>query len=250
MAPALSIFIGYDEREAVAWQVLAHSILRRSSQSIAIVPLNRASLSKCYWRERGPTESTDFSLTRFLVPYLSGYQGWSLFLDCDMLCLTDIARMLAYPLVDDARIRPTRDAVKAGSVGHAVYVCQHDYIPRALLKFDGHEQTKYPRKNWSSVMLFDCAQCRMLTPEYVNTASGLELHRLQWLPDSKIGSLPLEWNYLVGEDNQSPDPAAIVHYTNAGPWHAGYTPGAYHDEWMREFAHMLGGTAHLLREAA
>ncbi len=219
----LKIFIGYDSKEPIAWQVLAHSIIRRATQPIAIYPLAQPLLKRCYTRERGPTESTEFSLTRFLVPYLSGFQGWSLFLDCDMLCLADIGNVMLYPLAYP---------------GKSVYVAQHDYIPKDLVKFDGHEQTKYPRKNWSSAMLFDCAQCQMLTPSYVNTATGLELHRLQWLMEGQIGNLPLEWNWLVGEYEPNPD-AQILHYTNGGPYFDAYRDCDHADLWWQEFVDMV-----------
>jgi hypothetical protein len=219
------IFIGRDSREPIAWQVLAHSILRRATQPIAIYPLSLPLLKRCYWRERGPTESTEFSLTRFLVPYLCGFKGFALFLDCDMLCRADIGDIMLYPLAYP---------------GHAVYVAQHNYIPKDLIKFDGHEQTKYPRKNWSSAMLFDCAKCTALTPEYVNKATGLELHRFTWLQDEQIGALPLTWNYLIGEENQSQEPPQIVHFTNAGPWHSHYQLGEYGAEWLTELEQMMG----------
>jgi hypothetical protein len=162
----LRIFIGYDSKEPAAYHVLASSILRQTSIPIAIVPLTRQSVSRVYTRPRGPTESTEFSLTRFLVPYLSGYQGISVFMDCDMLVRTDMLDLWLHLLAEP---------------GKAVWCCQHDYVPKALTKFDGHEQTKYPRKNWSSFMVFDNAKCEALTLDYVNHASGLDLHRFTWL---------------------------------------------------------------------
>jgi hypothetical protein len=198
----IRVFIGWDDREPAACAVLADSILRRARHPVAIVALRRAALAHLYTRPRGPTESTDFSLTRFLVPHLSGYEGLSLFLDCDILCQADLGELLLYPLAYP---------------GKAVYVAQHDYVPKALTKFLDQEQTIYPRKNWSSVMLFDNARCRALTPDYLNHASGLELHRFAWLRDEQIGALPLEWNWLVGEYPPNAT-AKLLHYTNGGCW--------------------------------
>lgn len=220
----LRVCIGWDSREPVAYAVLAHSILTRATRPLTILPLNIRALRHEFTRERGPTEATEFSLTRFLVPFLSNYRGWSLFLDCDILCLTDITEILLYPMADP---------------GKAVYVCQHDYVPRGLTKMDGHEQTKYPRKNWSSVMLFDNAKCRTLTPEYVNTATGLALHRFQWITDDQIGALPRAWNYLVGEDNQSLDPPKLIHYTNGGPWFNEYVSCEKAPAWWDEYQLLL-----------
>jgi hypothetical protein len=214
----LQAFVGYDPNETVAYHVLAHSILRRSSIPVSIAPLMRSQLGGLYRRERGPTESTEFSLTRFLVPALSEYRGWSLFTDCDMLCRADIAQLAAFT---------------ASNGDKAVLVCQHDYVPRTERKFLGQVQTKYQRKNWSSVMLFNNARCRALTTDYVNGASGLDLHRFAWLADDEIGSLPLEWNWLVGEYDYNAR-ANIVHFTLGGPYFAEYRDCDYAAEWFAE----------------
>ena len=212
------VFIGYDPREAVAYHTLAHSILRRSSVPVAIAPVMQSQLKGLYTRGRGPTESTEFSLTRFLVPALSQYRGWSLFMDCDMLCRADIAELATFT---------ERAADKA------VLVCKHDYTPGPKRKFLNQVQTVYPRKNWSSVMLFNNARCAALTPEYVNGASGLELQRFQWARDDDIGDLPLEWNWLVGEYTRNPD-AKIVHFTIGGPYFDEYRSCDYAEEWLEE----------------
>jgi hypothetical protein len=223
----LRIFIGVDDRELVAYHVLAHSLLARASCPIAIVPLKRSLLARVHTRAKGPTESTDFAFTRFLVPYLSNFEGVSIFMDCDMLAQVDIGdvmlHVLAYP-------------------DKAVYVCQHDYTPRPGLKFLGQAQTIYPRKNWSSLIVFNNARCKALTPEYVNTASGLDLHRFLWLDDSQVGSLPLTWNHLVGE--YDPNPAAkILHYTLGGPWFADSAACDQADLWRAEYAAMTAPMA-------
>jgi hypothetical protein len=214
----LSVYIGFDPREAVAFYTLAHSILQRSSIPVSIAPLMRSQLGKLYWRERGPTESTEFSMTRFLVPALSEYRGWSLYMDCDMLCRADIAELAS-------RISSERDK--------AVLVCKHDYVPKTERKFLDQVQTKYTRKNWSSLMLFNNERCRALTPDYVNGALGLELHRFAWTDDRRIGELPLEWNWLVGEYPFNAG-AKIVHYTLGGPYFDEYRDCDYAGEWFAE----------------
>lgn len=218
----LHVYIGYDPNESVAYHTLAHSILRRSSVPVSISALVRAQLHSVYTRSRGPTESTEFSLTRFLVPYLSGFRGWSVFMDCDMLCRADIAELA--------------ENVER-SVDKAVLVCKHDYVPKTERKFLGQVQTKYARKNWSSLMLFNNERCSALTPDYVNRASGLDLHRFAWIPDALIGELPLEWNWLVGEYAHNPA-AKIVHYTLGGPYFDAYRDCDYAEEWFAECAAM------------
>ena len=218
----LNVYIGYDRREPVAYHVLSHSILRRSSIPLAIERLLRELLGKLFTRPRGPTESTEFSLTRFLVPALSGFRGWSVFMDCDMLCKLDFA-LVAKEI--------ERQSDKA------VLVRQHDYTPSPKRKFLNQVQTIYPRKNWSSVMLFNNARCRALTADYVNSATGLELQRFNWTDDAGIGDLPLGWNWLVEEYKYRRN-AGIIHFTRGGPWFKAYRNCDYADEWRAELKHM------------
>jgi len=217
-----NVHIGFDPREAAALYTLSHSILRRASIPVSIAPLMQSQLRKVYTRSRGPTESTEFSLTRFLVPLLSGYRGWSLFMDCDMLCRVDIAGLAA-----EAERQPDK----------AVLVCRHDYVPKTERKFLDQVQTRYPRKNWSSLMLFNNERCRALTADYVNRASGLELHRFGWTDEGAIGALPLEWNWLVGEYDYNPA-AKIVHFTIGGPYFEKYRECDYAAEWFAEYEAM------------
>lgn len=214
----LQIYIGYDPKEAVAYHTLAHSILRRSSIPVAIAPVMQSQLKGVYTRARGDTESTEFSLTRFLVPALSQFRGWSLFMDCDMLCRADVAELAA---------------MTERSADKSVLVCKHDYVPKTERKFLGQVQTRYPRKNWSSLMLFNNARCAALAPQYVNSATGLELHRFAWTDDALIGDLPLAWNWLVGEYDYNPG-AKMVHYTLGGPYFEDYRACDYAEEWLEE----------------
>lgn len=247
----LPIFVGWDGRESIAYHVFAHSILRRASIPVAIIPLVQGMLcrQKLYTRARHATEATEFSLTRFLAPSLAGYEGLALFADCDMLMRADIATL---PLtLPDARTRTAR-ATTLGAVQECdsafdlnaapdVWCCQHDYTPRAGLKMDGLQQTAYPKKNWSSFMLFNARRCRGMTPAYVNSATPKDLHRFEWATGGGVGVLPLEWNHLVGEYDHSPA-AKNLHYTLGGPWFKGYENGDHTEEWYAERNHMLGVT--------
>ncbi|HUJ00923.1 MAG TPA: glycosyltransferase [Usitatibacter sp.] len=218
----IRVFIGYDPREAVAFGVLSHSIHARASQPVAIAPLMLSELQGVYRRRRDPLQSTDFSFSRFLTPHLCDYEGWAIFMDCDMLVLDDIAKLWS--------LRDER---------YAVQVVKHVHVPREEVKFLGAVQTKYEKKNWSSVMLMNCARCRALTPDYVNTATGLELHQFKWLgEDSLIGALPSKWNHLVGYDAPRRD-ASLVHYTIGGPYFESYRDCEYAAEWFAERESML-----------
>jgi lipopolysaccharide biosynthesis glycosyltransferase len=218
----INIYIGYDPREAIAFHVLAHSIHTRASQPVQITPLMLSQLQGIMTRDRHPLQSTDFSFSRFLTPYLSGYQGWSIFMDCDMLVLDDIANL--WHLRDDR---------------YAVMVVKHDYTPKESTKFLGQPQTKYVKKNWSSVMLFNNAKCQALSPDYVNTATGLELHQFKWLADEAlIGELPPRWNHLVGVYDYEPD-VSLVHYTLGGPYFKEYSDCDYAEQWNVELQKAL-----------
>ncbi len=130
-----------------------------------------------------------------------GFQGWAIFMDCDMLCRADISDLWA---LRDERF--------------AVMCVQHDHQPTEASKFLGETQSAYPKKNWSSLMLLNCSRCQALTPEYVNSASGLDLHRFHWLDgDHQIGALPNRWNHLVGVQEPASEEAALLHWTLGGP---------------------------------
>lgn len=218
-SPSARIFIGYDSNEVIAYHVLAQSIIERASMPVMFAPIVLSNLDGIFTRERNTLQSTEFSFSRFLVPYLSGFEGWSLFMDCDMLMRADIAELWA--LRDDR---------------YAVMCVKHDYQPKIETKFLGQAQTKYEKKNWSSVMLFNNAKCRALTPDFVNTATGLQLHQFKWLDgDENIGELPAAWNWLVNEYDHLAD-AKNVHFTDGGPYFDEYKDDDYAEEWfaMRE----------------
>lgn len=217
----IRVFIGFDPVESVAWHTLAHSILSRSSRPVALIPVNLANLGSIFHRPRDPKQSNEFSFTRFLVPHLSDFEGHALFLDCDMLLRTDIAEV--FGALDE---QPDR----------AVYVVKHDYEPRDDIKYLNTVQYKYPRKNWSSVVLWNCAHPanRRVTAEFVNSASAMDLHRFAWLDDSQIGELNVRWNWLVGEYAEPPQDVKNVHWTVGGPYFQEYCNADFAQEWFAE----------------
>lgn len=227
---SFKIFVGYDPREDIAYEVCKHSILKRSSILVEINPIIQSELrnKNLYWRARGQLESTEFSFTRFLTPYLANFEGWAMFVDCDFLYLNDIKELT--DLIDDK---------------YAIMCVQHDYTPKETTKMDGAVQTVYPRKNWSSMVLYNCShpKNRVLNPEVVNTQSGAFLHRFQWLEDEDIGSIPFVWNFLEGHNkvvdgDVSTFPRAI-HYTRGGPWFDAWKNCEFADLWLKEMEECL-----------
>jgi hypothetical protein len=225
------IYIGWDARVPEVYEVAKFSLMRRASIPVAVHPIEVAELRErgLYWRDADPLASTEFTYSRFLTPFLAGHAGWALYCDCDFLWLDDIANLLPY----------TRTEM-------ALYCVQHDYRPTEATKMDGAVQTIYPRKNWSSLMLINCGHpaVRALTPDVVNTESGSYLHRFQWLDDSAIGALPVEWNWLEGW-NATPvgGMPKAVHFTRGGPWLEQWRNIEYADLWLAERDAMMGARA-------
>jgi hypothetical protein len=194
---------------------------------VSVIPLKVDDLRArgLYQRDKDPLASTEFTYSRFLTPALAGYSGWALFCDSDFLWLGDIAGLLDY----------TRTPAKA------VFCVQHDYQPKDAVKMDGAVQTAYPRKNWSSLMLFNCEHpsVRRLTPDIVNRETGAYLHRMQWVGDDEIGVLPVEWNWLEGwNEKPAHGTPKAVHFTRGGPWFENWQDVDYGDLWRAERAEM------------
>ena len=232
---ALSVYIGYDPREDEAYRVCRASLLRRSSRDLHITALDLGAVRHNGWYRRrwhesgndriddldGKPFSTEFSFSRFLVPALSLYQGWSLYCDCDFLFLADVCEL--FHLADHR---------------YAVMCVQHHHDPQEKIKMTGLTQTKYYRKNWSSLVLWNCAHPanRRLTTNHINTFPGSWLHSFQWLEDDEIGALPRTWNFLAGISaplDHEHTPAGI-HYTLGTPNLPGYENSPYADLWYAE----------------
>jgi len=218
----LQVFVGWDPREDIAWEVCRHSILARTDPSeVSVTPIIQSELrqSGLYWREPDLKAATEFSLTRFLTPHLAGKTGYAIFVDCDFLFLTDIREVLG-------EIDPSK----------AVSVVQHDYTPKMGVKMDGCVQYPYPRKNWSSFIVFNCdhPSVRKLTPKLVNESEPAYLHRFQWLNDSEIGNLDIGWNYLEGWYPANYNKLNAVHYTLGGPWFEHKKECDFAELWLKE----------------
>jgi len=216
------VFVGYDSREHIAWEVCRHSLLRHTNRDVTVIPIRQDVLRDLglYTRPTDTRSSTEFSITRFLTPYLAAQSGWAVFCDCDFLFNVDIGQV--FEGLDRSK---------------AVYCVQHDYTPAHLIKMDGKQQAAYPRKNWSSFMLFNCdhPDVRALTPDVVNSASPAFLHRFEWVRDPDgIGALELDWNFLVGEYAKPARTPRVLHYTVGGPWFEDWRDCDYADLWLHE----------------
>ena len=218
----LNIYIGYDSKEDIAYRVCKYSILKRSRSNIKITSLKLYELvaKKLYMRDIDPLASTEFTYSRFLVPALNNYKGWAIFCDCDFIFFEDISNIL-------------NDIDKS----KAVYCVQHDYTPKEKHKMDGQKQTIYPRKNWSSFILFNCSHPsnKKLNLDLVNSETGSFLHQFKWLEDNEIGSLDERWNWLEGwTSNHNNKKPFAVHYTRGGPWFDEWQDVEFASEWIRE----------------
>jgi len=217
------IFIGYDPREKVAFHVLSYSIIKYSSIPVNITPVNLFNLRNFYRRKKGPKDSTEFSISRFLTPYLSDFKGYSLFLDCDFVFKGDVADLLKIINKDKKK---------------TLWCVKHNYIPKDKKKFLNEKQLKYEKKNWSSFVIYNNKKCKILKPEFVSKSDGLYLHQFKWTKDNNIGSLPKEWNMLVGEQKIKKNFKAL-HYTLGGPYFKKYSKFSYAKYWLRLRDEML-----------
>jgi lipopolysaccharide biosynthesis glycosyltransferase len=212
----IPVFVGYDPREAIAYHVCVNSIIRNASAPVAIVPV-ALNLFKDY-SETHTDGSNHFIYTRFLVPYLMRWTGKAIFIDGDMIVRGDVVELYnSLPLDKD------------------VAVVKHDYKTRMPVKYLGAKNEDYPRKNWSSVIVWNCASFpnRKLTPEFIMKATGAELHRFSWLGDDRIAELPPEWNWLPDEYGPNPN-AKLLHYTLGTPCFAEFADTPQGEEWHRE----------------
>ena len=224
----MKVFVGYDTREDIAWQVCKHSIISKN-KNVDVKPLKLNELREKGWYKRDADKlgSTEFTFSRFLIPELCNFNGWAVFMDCDMILTTDIKEL--FDQADDK---------------YAVMCVQHDYTPKEGVKMDGQTQTLYPRKNWSSMVLWNCGHPsnKKIDMELVNdpNTTGKYLHRFSWLKDEEIGSLSHEWNWLVGWYKQPQDGnPKLIHYTEGGPWFENYRECEFADLWKKELFEMM-----------
>ena len=216
----LNVYVGYDPKESIAWHVMAQSLIETSNQPIAIHPVSLKNYGRIFKRSIDNQQSNEFSFSRFLVPYLQNYSGIAVFMDCDMLLRSDISELFEIAEINSDK---------------AVHVVKHDYSPKDKVKFLGKVQYAYPRKNWSSVVVWNCSHPanKKLDLEFVEKGTGAELHRFSWLKDEEIGELDLSWNWLVGEyQDKSPEQfVKNIHWTTGGPYFNEYAHVEFNEEW-------------------
>jgi lipopolysaccharide biosynthesis glycosyltransferase len=212
----IPIFIGYDPREAIAFHTCVNSIIRHASQPVSIMPLALNNFQD--YTETHTDGSNQFIYSRFLVPHLMDYTGHAIFIDGDMIVRGDIAELW-----------------KMRGFDKDVMVVKHDYKTKMATKYLGSKNEDYPRKNWSSVMIFNCNNypTKKLTPEYIQKSTGAHLHRFEWTTDDRVGELPPEWNWLPDEYGPNSN-AKLLHYTLGTPCFHEFATTPMADEWHRE----------------
>ena len=219
----VKIYIGFDQRESIAYHAFVQSLIDHASIPLDITPLAVKTLKG--YEEKHKDKSNDFVYSRFLTPFLNDFKGWAIFVDGDMICQTDIKELL-----------DLRDGSKA------LQVVKHDYKTKANQKYLGNINQDYPRKNWSSVILWNCKhpKHKILTPDFIAKESGKYLHRFSWLEDNEIGELPKEWNWLVTEYPNN-DQANIIHYTLGTPCFKDYRNTEMADIWLKKYDRLNNG---------
>ena len=219
----VKIYIGFDQRESVAYHTFVQSLIDKASIPLQITPLAVKNLN--IYEEKHKDKSNDFVYSRFLTPFLNDFEGWAIFADGDMVCQTDIKELL--DLRDDSK---------------ALQVVKHDYQTKAYQKYLGNINQDYPRKNWSSVILWNCShpKHKILTPDFISNQTGKYLHRFSWLEDEEIGELPKEWNWLATEYPNN-EQAKIIHYTLGTPCFKNYRETEMSDVWLNQYGRSNDG---------
>jgi lipopolysaccharide biosynthesis glycosyltransferase len=212
----INVFVGFDQLEAIAYHVFCQSVLEKSTSLINFTPLAHQNLNFFKNHDDG---SNKFIYSRFLTPFLNEYSGWAIFADGDMVCNHDITEL--WNLKDPSK---------------AVQVVKHEYKTKKTVKYLGNKNEDYPRKNWSSLVLWNCGHPanKILTPEFIQDKPGSFLHRFSWLDDSQIGELPIEWNWLAIEYPNNPA-AKIIHYTLGTPCFKEYSTTSQADIWQQAY---------------
>ena len=223
MNDLVRLVVGFDARETIAYHVFCQSVLEKTLLPVSFLPLVEQSLAG--YRENHQDGSNRFTYTRFLTPFLMDFEGWAIFADGDMVCKRDISELWKL-----------RDSSKA------LQVVKHDYLTKSSTKYLGNKNDNYPRKNWSSVILWNCGhpENRCLTPDFVSSKNGSFLHRFQWLSDALIGELDKEWNWLAIEYDDNPS-ANLIHYTLGTPCFRDYWDCSSSEHWHRALANTLNG---------
>jgi lipopolysaccharide biosynthesis glycosyltransferase len=219
----VKIVVGFDQRESVAYHTFCQSIIHNSSIQVSFTPLALNTLKG--YQEKHADQSNDFIYSRFLTPYLNNFEGWAIFADGDMICRADIKEL--WDLRDESK---------------ALLVVKHNYQTKASKKYLGNKNENYPRKNWSSVILWNCAhpKHKTLTPDFISKQTGAYLHRFSWLEDSEIGELPKEWNWLAIEYPENKN-AKLIHYTLGTPCFKEYKNTDMSDIWYETYNKTIEG---------
>jgi lipopolysaccharide biosynthesis glycosyltransferase len=223
MSETINMIVGFDQREAIAYHTFTQSIIEKSSVPVSFAPLAINSLKN--YKEKHTDRSNDFVYSRFLTPYLNNFQGWSIFADGDMICQADIKEL--WDLRDESK---------------AVLVVKHNYQTKQNIKYLGNMNENYPKKNWSSLILWNCGhpKHKILTPEFISNQSGKYLHRFSWLDEEDIGELPIEWNWLAIEYPINAS-AKIIHYTLGTPCFKNYKDTDMAEIWINTYKRALQG---------
>ena len=223
MSKLLNVFVGFDQKEAIAYHTFVQSIIETSTVPLSITPLAENNLNE--YSEKHTDGTNKFTYSRFLVPYLMNFKGWAIFVDGDMVCLSDFKNLKQF---FDSKL--------------AVSVVKHDYKTKQKVKYFGQKNEDYPRKNWSSVIIWNCEhpKNKVLTPYFINNKEGSFLHRFQWLKDNEIGELPKSWNWLAIEYEEINN-VDLIHYTLGTPCFKEYSNKSFSKYWKKSYVSLLTG---------
>jgi len=219
----ITVVVGFDQREAIAYHSFCQSILEKSTIPVQFIPLAINSLY--FYIENHNDGSNNFIYSRFLTPYICDFKGFAVYADGDMICNADILELA--DLFDTSK---------------AVQLVKHEYKTKRSIKYFGNENKNYPRKNWSSMVIFNCQHPAnsVLTPQFIQEHDGAFLHRFQWLQDDEIGELDSTWNYLAIEYKPRKE-AKLIHYTLGTPCLEDFKNTEMSEIWWNTYGRVIEG---------
>ena len=219
----INIFVGFDQKESITYHAFVQSLIDSSSIPLSITPLAENNLN--IYNEKHLDGTNKFTYSRFLVPYLMNFKGWAIYFDGDMVCLSDV-----------------KDLIRNFDTNKAVSVIKHDYKTKNSVKYFGQKNEDYPRKNWSSVIIWNCEhpKNKILTPDFIESMNGAFLHRFKWLDNVEIGELDKKWNWLAVEYPEIKD-ANLIHYTLGTPCFEEYKNTSMANYWKKAFNRLMEG---------
>lgn len=220
MTQRVRVFIGSGEASLLERKVAAYSLRKHTARDLDVYVFN-GTHNAVELNDEEPVAApmslrvkyrnvTEFSLYRYLIPEICGYEGRAIYIDSDTICLADIGELFDAPM-DGAHFLAKSEAYKGGLWGLSVML-----IDCGACRFDLEEVVGEIDRGLYTMTDFSC-----MSPEF------LACHPY------RIGALDPRWNSFDEADAGT----KLIHYTNlyTQPWkYPGHPHGGLWFEYFEE----------------